>query len=85
MWKRSQMPLVCGLLALVRAWFVLDGQVKLVFVAFGLAAVLRAAIGERTTDYDRVLVKKGTTRSFVRSAAVSGVLRSYSLANATLA
>ena len=33
---------------------VLDGQVKLVFMAFGLASVLGAAICEHTTDDDLV-------------------------------
>ena len=57
MWKRSTMPLVCGLLALVRLWSMFfDGEVELVFVALVGAAIFGAAIGEHPLQHDAVLL-----------------------------
>ena len=56
MWKRSQMPLVCGRLVRVRMVDVLDRQIELVFVALGIAAILGAAVGQHPAEPDVVLV-----------------------------
>jgi hypothetical protein len=79
------MPVSCGPLRLGAAVIdVLDRQVDLVSVLLRCLAIFGAAIGEDEADTDAVLVEKtASTRSFSRSAAVIGVLRSYSLPNAT--
>jgi hypothetical protein len=52
------MPLVCGLLVLVRLWSMSStGQIELVIVALG-AAKLGAAIGQHARQADAVLVVK---------------------------
>src|SRR5215472_12462859 len=63
---------------------VLDGEIELKFVALG-AAKLGAAVSQHARQPDAVLIVECTTRSLRISAAVIGVLRSYNLANATLA
>ena len=71
----------CGPLRLGAAVIdVLDRQVDLVSVLLRCLAIFGAAIGGDEADPDPVLVEKtASTRSFSRSAAVIGVLRSYSL------
>jgi hypothetical protein len=57
-----------------RAIDVLNGKMELVLVVGWLAAELSASGGERPTDGNLVSSKNETTRSFVRSAPVRGVL-----------
>jgi hypothetical protein len=63
---------------------VLDRQIELVLVPLGIAAIFAARSVSTRSSLTSWLSKNGTTRSLSRSAAVIGVLRSYSLANATL-
>jgi hypothetical protein len=71
------MPLVCGLLVLARGVIdVLDGEIELVVVMLGVAAILGAAIRQHPAQYNAVLLKERQHRSFKISAAVIGVLRS---------
>src|SRR5215831_8673879 len=57
---------------------VLDRLIELVFVPLQIAAILAAAVCQYAQQLDLVLLKERTTRSLSRSAAVIGVLRSYS-------
>ena len=65
-----------------RVIHVLDGQVELILVPLGTAAELGAAVGQDPQQRDAgpgqcpEPSKKGITRSFSKSAAVIGVLRS---------
>jgi hypothetical protein len=55
---------------------VLDGEIQLVLVPFGVAAELATAVSQHAQELDIMLSKNGSTRSLSRSAAVIGVLRS---------
>lgn len=56
---------------------ILDSQAEFIFVPLGVAAILRAAVGQHPTEPDLVLIEeRHETRSLSRSAAVIGVLRS---------
>jgi hypothetical protein len=61
---------------------VLDGEVELKFVSFRVASILTLAVGQHAQQLDIVLLKE---RYNPVIAAVIGVLRSYSLAQATFA
>ncbi len=51
MWKRSQIPLVCGDCALVRGMVdVVDRQIQLIFVPLDPAAIFTAAIREQPSQ-----------------------------------
>ena len=59
MWKRSQIPLVCGLLVLVRLVVdIFQRQVELVLVPLRVAAVFAAAIGQHSAERDDVLLEE---------------------------
>jgi hypothetical protein len=55
---------------------VLDREIQLVLVPFGVAAELAAAVSQHAQKLDIVFLEDGSTRSLIRSAAVMGVLRS---------
>ena len=55
---------------------VLDGEIELVVVMLGIAAILGAAIGQHPAQTMPCSSKNGSTRSLRISAAVIGVLRS---------
>ena len=59
---------------------VLDPQIEFVLVTLVVAAIFRTAVGQDAAERNVMI---GMTRSLRRSAAVIGVLRSYSLANPT--
>ncbi|MBX3330637.1 MAG: type II toxin-antitoxin system Phd/YefM family antitoxin [Nitrospira sp.] len=64
---------------------ILHGQVQFIPWRSGAPQYFRATIGQDSIQRNRMLLSKnGSTRSFKRSAAITGVLRSYSLANPTL-
>ena len=52
------MPLVCGLGFCARMINVLHREVKLVFVSFGIAAELAAAVSQHAQQFDIVLLKE---------------------------
>jgi hypothetical protein len=55
---------------------VLNSKIELVLVVVRFAAELSAVVGEHAIDGNLVFVENGTAQSFIRSAAVRGVLRS---------
>jgi hypothetical protein len=63
---------------------VLYRQVELVLMPVGIPAELGAPVRQDSLQRQPWASKNGTTRSLSRSAAVTGVWRSYSLAKATL-
>jgi hypothetical protein len=62
---------------------ILDGEIEFAFGMLGIAAIIYAAIGQHAREPHSFSPKRGTARSFKSSAAVIGVLRSWSLANAS--
>ena len=60
MWKRSQIPLVCGALGLGSAMVdVLDREIELVLVVLGVPAIFRATVGQHAAQPDLVLIIEG--------------------------
>jgi hypothetical protein len=59
LWKRSQMPLVCGLLVLNAGVIdILDREIELVFVPLWIAAIFAAAVGQHPQQPDLVVVEE---------------------------
>jgi hypothetical protein len=57
LWNRSQIPLVCGLLAFVRVWSMFStARSRLVFVMLGQPTILRPAVRQHPAQRDRVLL-----------------------------
>jgi hypothetical protein len=59
LWKRSQMPLVCGLLVLVREMIdVLYRDIELVFMPLRIATVFAAAVGQNAQQFNFMLLQE---------------------------
>ena len=64
---------------------ILDRQIKLEFVVFGIAAVFGSQVGEDATELHLVRVEEGHHAVIERIGRGDRCLSTYSLANATLA
>jgi hypothetical protein len=79
LWKRSQMPYRLRALGLgARVIDVLDREVELVLVPFGVAAELAAAVSQHAQELDIVLLEEWqhTVIEQIGCRDVMGVLRS---------
>jgi hypothetical protein len=85
LWKRSTVPLVCGLLALVRVWSMSSTARELIFVTVVGPAIFGPAVGEHALQGNGVLLIERDHRVVEQVCGGERVLRSHSLAKPTLA